>query len=294
MSLLNRHGLPEEVVKALSANRYSGDVVGRKSDYSASTLISPTQQTILKKRYPNCSEEDVIDRVWSMFGSIAHTLLEEHGSDESLIEERFYTTVLGKTISGQVDHLKDGTISDYKTTSAFKITKKSYDEWERQLNIYAYLARINGHVVRNIRIIAIIRDWSEQSAANPDYPQAPIVIIPLTLWEQGEQEDFITERVAELIDAEDRADYNLPMCTDTDMWASPSKWAVIKEGGKRATKVCDTKEEADVYCDSASDKSLLVIERKGERRRCAKYCSCKTKCYQYQSFLKGESDGQAT
>ena len=78
----NKYGLPEEVYKALCSNRYSGDDDGRKTDYSATTLVAPTQQVVLKRRYPDVNTEDAIDRVWSMFGSIAHTLLEEHGTDE--------------------------------------------------------------------------------------------------------------------------------------------------------------------------------------------------------------------
>lgn len=297
--ITNKHGLPEEVYKALCSNRYSGDSnEGRKTDYSATTLIAPTQQTILKRRYPDANSEDAIDRVWSMFGSIAHTLLEEHGTEDSITEKRFYIEVLGKTISGQVDHYKDGIITDYKTTSAFKITKRSYDDWEKQLNVYAHLARANGLPVRNLRVIAIVRDWSERESS-ADYPKTPIVEIPLTLWDSTDTEQFILDKVNELINAETDYDFNLPICTSEEMWQSPTVYALMKEGRKTAVKLFDTN---DTLYDYLSDNDLLegsdevpgvkpkdpyyVVRREGERRRCAKYCPVSSMCIQYQTYLK--------
>lgn len=288
--ITNKHGLPEEIYRALCSNRYSGDDDGKKTDYSATTLIAPTQQTVLKRRYPDANSEDAINRLWSMFGSIAHTLLEEHGSDDAITENRFYATVLGRTISGQVDHYKDGVITDYKTTSSFKISKGSYDEWEKQLNMYAFLARTNGFIVRNLQIIAIVRDWNERDISKPNYPQIPLVIIPITLWDKDDAEMFILDKVNELIEAEDKKDFNLPMCTNDEMWATPTVWAVMKEGRKTAVKLFDTKEEAEEHAGSMSDEagnSIYIQERKGERRRCARYCNVSSVCYQYQDYLKG-------
>ena len=284
--ITNKHSLPEEVYRALCSNRYSGDDDGRKTDYSATTLVSPTQQVVLRRRYPEANSEDAVDRVWSMFGSIAHSLLEEHGADDALTENRFYAEVLSKTISGQVDHYKDGVITDYKTTSAFKVSKRTYDDWEKQLNVYAFLARENGLMVRNLRVIAIIRDWSERETIKPDYPQTPIVEIPITLWEQDDAEQFVLDRVLRLSVDEEYDDFNQTPCTDEEMWATSSKWAVIKDGSTRASRIFETEEEALAFVDGANKTDLSVVERKGERRRCSKYCNVSAVCVQYQDYLR--------
>ena len=148
--ITNKHNLPIEVYNALCKNRYSADESedgqepARITDYSVSTLIAPIQQTTLRRRYTRCNSEDAIDRVWTLFGHIAHQLLEEHGSDQSITEKRFYMSILGKTISGQIDHYKDRKITDYKTTSAYKIIKQSYSDWQKQQNCYATLCEENG------------------------------------------------------------------------------------------------------------------------------------------------------
>lgn len=288
-NITNKHNLPEEIYRALCSDRYSGDVDGKKTDYSATSLVSPIQQTILKKRYPHANSEDAIDRVWSMYGSVVHSLLEEHGSDESFTEQRLYSKVLGKTISGQVDHYKEGIVTDYKTTTAYKVIKKDYSDWERQLNIYAWLFKQHNFKVRSLRIIAIIRDWKESETYKSDYPQIPIEIIPITLWDDNKLESFVKDRVATLKVCEDYTDDQLPECTKDDMWETPTVWAVMKEGRKSAIKLHNSKEDAENHASNMSDEagnSIYIQERRGERRRCAKYCNVSSVCAQYKKFLE--------
>jgi hypothetical protein len=281
------------VYNALCSNRYVADSSDSsvKTDYSVTTLISPPQITVLKRRYPQANDEDAIDRVWSMFGAIAHTLLEEHGSEESLTEQRFYATIDDRVISGAVDHVKDGIITDYKTTSAYKI---------KQLNMYAYLAKLSGIHIRNLRVIAIIRDWAERDINTPNYPQAPIVEIPLTLWTFQEQDEYIKGRVAMLKANEEYPDESLYPCTMEDMWQDPPTYAVMKLGAKRATKICNAEDDLHDYLEEQNlliphatiPNTMEVVEshyvqkREGSRRRCEKYCAVSSKCVQYQRYLE--------
>jgi hypothetical protein len=293
----NIHNLPEEVYRALCKNRYSGDAEdsGVHTDFSATTLLAPTQQTILKKRYPDCNEDDCIDRFWSMFGQIAHALLEEHGSDDALTEKRFYITVLGKIISGAIDNIKKAIISDYKTTSVYKIQKKSYEDWERQLNIYAFLCRMQTPPlpVRSLRIIAIIRDWQASKADIPAYPSAPIVEIPLTLWTIEEQTAYVEKRVQALIDAEALPDNLLPECTREERWQGANVWAVLKDGVKRAVRLYATREEAEERAKRPVKKTNTSVytteERQGIPRRCMQYCAASKMCRQQQQYLIQQS-----
>jgi hypothetical protein len=284
----NKHNLPLELVRALTANRYISDSPSSsKTDFSITGLIAPTQQTILKKRYPDCSEGDVIENLWSMFGSIAHQLLEEHGSEDSLTEERFYTNVLDKTISGGIDHFKGNQATDYKVTSVWKVKKNDYTEWEQQLNCYRWLLEENGHKIDSIRIIAILRDWNKgEMVKDPDYPRAPIQIIELPVWQSCEAAAFIWQRVAALKNAENLPDNELPNCTVREMWGEEDKWAVMKEGLKRALKLYTTEQEAIENLKP----NCYIQFRKGKCKRCLDYCEVSTVCSQNNVFTNNEQD----
>jgi hypothetical protein len=61
-----------------------------------------------------------------------------------------YATIGGWRISGQTDSisLADGTLKDYKVTSAWTVMNALKDEkpeWVQQLNCYAWLAEENGY-----------------------------------------------------------------------------------------------------------------------------------------------------
>jgi hypothetical protein len=66
----NKHGLSDEVVKAILTDRYT--TAGEApSDYSASRLIAPVQQTVLERTYPeDLKTFDVVDDFYSFLGSI--------------------------------------------------------------------------------------------------------------------------------------------------------------------------------------------------------------------------------
>ena len=297
MIFTNKHGLPEEVASILSKQRYDGGDI--PSDYSVTTLKTPPRIVQLTRRYKEEITEDVIDNLWSMFGHMAHNMLEEHGSDESITEKRLYLNILDRVISGQVDHYKDGVITDYKVTSAWTLVYGSrIKEWEEQLNMYAYLCIKNNLPVQRIRIITILRDWDKNKAfQNQDYPQTPIKIIPITLWEFEHQRRYIEERVHFQTVNENKTDEDLWECTSIDMWEQPSKYAVMKEGRKTAIRVFDTLEEANKegYCQGWKEdvegdvwKAPQYLQiRPGKRTRCEDgYCSVTKFCNQFQNYLK--------
>lgn len=293
MIFTNKHDLPEEVFKALSKDRY--DKGDEHSDYSVTTLKTPPRIVQLQRRHIEELTEDVIDNLWSMFGSMAHNLLEEHGSDESVTEKRLYLEILDRVISGQVDHYKDKVITDYKVTSAWTLVYGSrIKEWEEQLNMYAYLCEKNGLPVERIRIVTILRDWDKHKAfQNQDYPQTPIKIIPITLWNTEEQEAFITERVHVQKHNEFLSDNKLYECTSEEMWEQPSKYAVMRDGRKTAIKVFEDSDECSKWFAENVDNTppkpcTYVVERPGKRTRCEEYCNVAPFCNQYQEYLKSK------
>jgi hypothetical protein len=296
MKCTNRHNLPPEVVAALTKNRYSGDEEGSEhtTDYSISAIIAPTQKTILRRRYPGVASEDVIDRVWSLFGSIAHALLEEHGSEGSITEKRFYLKVAGLTISGQVDNYKDRKITDYKVTSAVKIKMKSFDDWAAQLNSYSYILEENNLPVDSIRVVTIIRDWQEREAErDKSYPQAPILILPFVKWQRDVRKKYVETRVNALLKAIDLPDDQLPKCSDNERWYKFISWAVIKEGSARALKVFYAESDEDAARSLAKEKGegYMVEKRMTIPRRCMRYCDVSINCVQHQAYLKTIKEG---
>lgn len=295
MNYTNKHSLPEEVVRAIMKDRYT-DPDEAPSDFSATTLVAPIQQTILKRRYPDQHIiRDVVDYFWSFIGSIAHAVLEEawHESIGSIVEKRLYIEVAGKSVSGKMDCYHDGEIRDYKSTKSYKIMKGDYSDWEKQLNVYAYLCRKNGLEVNRLRVIGFILDWKKGEAYKKGYPDTPVVEIPLRLWTEEEQEAYIENRVLGLILAETANDDLLSIkfpCSKKEMWSDIRDYAIIKNGADRATKVFDNHEEAMRVFNSGkySHKDYSLTTRYTKRTRCLEHCPVSHLCKQNQRLLEEE------
>jgi hypothetical protein len=286
----NKFNLPESVVNLLTKDRYSA---GEDTDFSVTTLLQPPRITQLKRRHWDELEEEMMDGVWSLFGQIAHSLLEEHGAENALAEERVKIEILDRVISGQVDSYHDGIITDYKVTSAWTLVYGSrLHEWTEQLNLYAYLFKSAGYAVTSLRICTILRDWDKKKAQlDHTYPQTPIVIIPIDLWTHEHQEAFIYDRVLIHKEAEPIVDFELPLCTPEEMWEQPAKWAVMKEGQKKAVRVYGTEEEAFTFAGEQANAHLLdVVKRPGKRTRCLDYCSVCSFCNSYQDYLRSQEE----
>lgn len=289
----NNHNLPEELYLALTKNRYiADDESGQKTDYSVSSLISPTRQTILKRRHPGASTPDAIENVWLLFGNMMHMLLEEHGSEGAITERRFYMYILGKTISGAIDHYKDRKVTDYKSCKAYKICKESYEDWSAQLNCYAELYEAAGLPVDSIRIIAVIKDWNKNDVKRiKNYPKAPVVIIDLLKWSHEARERYMFSRVRALINAEKQDDDNLPLCTDEDTWSRFMEFNVLKVGNKVGRNF-KTKEEVLAYMEGKEQKDYVTTRRMSPPTRCIDWCSCASKCNQFDKWKKENNYGE--
>lgn len=287
MKLTNKHNIPQTFVNVLERPTYSKG----RAHISATQLINSPKIVALTNKFSDELEQDVSDMVWSLFGSAVHGVL-EHGADENhLIEERINTEVDGWTISGAIDLQiinKDGTVSirDYKVTSAWTAMNNK-KEWEQQLNIYAWLIEsVKQKEVKDVGIVAIIRDWSRRDAArNPDYPQAPVKEIPISLWSFEDRNAFIRDRVSDhsnCMFAMDAGE-DLPDCTPEQMWEKPTVWALKKTGNVRAKSIYETEEAANAALEEAG-KGHEIEVRKGERTRCANFCSVNAYCKQWRDY----------
>ncbi len=285
MTYTNKYNLPPEIVSVLTRDRYNPD--GRDlGDYSATTICAPIQQTILKRRHPEqLKVQDVIDSFWAFTGSIAHAILEEQAVSDALVENRFFASVMGKKISGCIDHYKDGIITDYKTTKSYKVMRGDYSDWEKQLNVYAYLTENNGWPVEKLRIFVFILDWKQAEMYKPNYPACPIVELPLRLWTPIQRDEFMIRRVGKLIESEQFKDELLPPCTDKEMWRDVKDYAVMKEGQKRAVKCYEDKTSSLTHNLKCGE---VVVKRMTARTRCHNYCVAAPLCTQHKQELAAE------
>jgi hypothetical protein len=278
MKLTNRANLPDAIFQAVANDPYSrGD-----ADISVTGLISPPRKVALESAHADELSEDAADRIWSLLGQSIHTIL-ERANRVGIAERRLSITVDGWKISGGMDlYEEDGVLVDYKTTSAWSCKGGVKPEWETQLNVYAEILRANGHPVKGLRIVAILRDWSKLEARREfTYPQAQVLSFDVPLWDAVRAQAFIRERVI----LHKQARVSLPECTPEERWARPGKFALMKVGGKRAVKLYDTEAEARAHA-SVDPKNLRVEARPGEAVRCSAYCGAAAFCAQYQNESK--------
>ena len=289
MKLTNKYNLPQTFVNVLNRPTYTKG----KAHLSATEIINSPRIVQLKKIHWDNLEEDVADKVWAIFGTAIHAVLELGKDDHHVIEQRLHANVDGWDISGAIDLQRvedDGIIiSDYKTTGAWAVMNEKTD-WEQQLNIYAWLVeKVKKVPVKKVEIIAIVRDWSRRDAQTREgYPEAPIKVIDVPLWSFEQRENFIKERIhlhSNALFATETGD-DLPKCSPSEMWEKQTTWAVRKVGNKRATAVFDTADKAEAKIEELG-KGYEIEVRPGERTRCANFCQVRDFCEQWKEYNSG-------
>lgn len=279
MRLSNRNKFPAALVKAIENDSYSkGD-----AEFSITGLLKPARISALEDAHRDEIVEDVEDRLYSLYGQITHLIL-ERANESDLAEKRFFATIDGTRISGQVDtlSLSSGVLTDWKFSTAYKFKPNEAppSDWVAQLNMQLELLRQNGKDAKSLQIVGLIRDFQIRNAKeDANYPQAPVVTMPIPMWTREETISFISERIAIHKAARER----LPECTAEERWAKPDKWAVMKKGNKRAKSLHDSRLEAE---DVVSQNPGHFLEfREGVSPRCESYCSVSKFCKQYQNKI---------
>ena len=280
MKITNNHKLPKSFVDFARNDKYSKG----NADISVTTLIDSPRVRLMRDHFSNQRTVDAVDMIWPLFGTAVHHILESSGASEDVIlEERLFSEVDGWVLSGAVDHQKvdrsNVSITDYKVTSVWSVIYGKI-EWERQLNLYAYLVQKNkGKKVNSLQICAILRDWNSRDAKyKQDYPSAPVVLVDIPVWDEETRINYIKERISIHQEAQKMydAEGEFPFCSDDETWKRSDAWAVKKKGNKRALRVFETEELAQEFAvahKARKNEYILEIEhREGEYVRC-KGCS---------------------
>ena len=280
MKITNIYNLPQAILNIMMRDVYQPT---HKRMRVTELIGAPLVKHLMIKHWKELTE-DCSDGLWRLLGTSVHYILESGTPDDALGEERLSYTIGDTTISGKSDLYHEEGIQDWKVTSVFSFLLGMKKEWEAQLNVYKFLWERNGFPVKSLKINAILRDWQRSKAKfDLTYPQIPFVSMDVPMWDNALIVEYLFDRIA--IHAQKPA----PECTDEEKWKRPTTYAVTKPQNKRATKVCETKEEAEEYIkvkNEGKPKDMYIIdERKGACIKCDDYCVVRDFCPYYK---KGE------
>lgn len=241
--ITNNYNLPEVIVDLVKNDTYEY----KDKRYSATEILNSTKEIILRRRYGERLTEDVSDYINMLFGTAFHSLFE---TDDKGSEMRIEFPVSNSVLSGRVDDYKNGTVTDYKTATVWKIKANDFDDWEKQVMIYAWLLSKNGHYVSKGVVHAFLKDFSKgRKKYDGDYPEAQIYThtFNITTSKLLETETFILGKIKEIERYVDAANVDLPQPSDDELWKMPDKYAVKKMNSSRALRVLDNMHEAQKY-----------------------------------------------
>lgn len=287
--ITNKLGLPEELYTA--TKRVMDEYDKGDCQISATGLSDPPRKQVLEILHEEELEEDVSDLTFALLGTALHQVLRdafvaEHGgliaAPDHWVEQRLFATCQGWKISGAPDLYRQGMVRDYKVTSVYSLKNgKPKQEWSEQLNTYAWLLRENGLPVTSLEVNVHLRDWSKMdSIRDGSYPRYNVARIPVPLWTPEEAEEWVTQRVM----AHQAAYHDLPLCSPSERWEKPGKWALMKTNAKRAIKLFDT--HAEAVSRLTELKGDFVQQRPGMSTRCFAYCNAARFCTQFQNSQK--------
>ena len=288
MKINNKLNLPQPFVDAVTK-----EYEYKEKQYSVTTILKDVREILLTRRHHNEIEQDVADMIWLILGTATHSILENsQEADTEFKEEHFVEEVQnGYKLSGQADlyNAEEKMVTDYKTCSVWKVIYDDWEDYKKQLLMYAWAFKKMGFEVEKGQIVAIIKDHSKTKAkVDSSYPQYPVYKKVFNFSEQEfkEIEELIKDKFTKIEKYEKTADDQLPLCTEESRWNDGDKYAVKKKGNKRALRVYDTLKEAEEHLKQ--DDSLELEIRKGEDKKCLEYCSCCEFCSYWKENYGGK------
>ena len=278
MKITNKLNLPQPFVDAVSK-----EYQYKNKQYSVTSLLKGTCQTLLERRHADEIEQDVSDMVWAIFGTAVHSILEKGQETQDQLKENWLAIDIGDyKLSGIFDlyDAKEKKVTDYKTGSIWKVQFDDFEDYRKQLLIYAYMLRFIGFECDKGEIVMMLKDHSKSKATfDINYPQHPVVVKTFNFSDENFKDIdlYIRNKFNEIKTLESVSDDELPPCTKEERWHRDDTYAVMKEGRKTAVKVCNSQEEANNYiANNNLDKKHYVEFREGKDSKCDEYCNaCK-------------------
>jgi hypothetical protein len=298
--LTNEFGLPQPFVDAATSHHEY-----KPNRYSVTELLGGTCEAVLKRRHQGEGEEDVADRVWAIFGTAVHKVLQEAEASQDQIQENWLCVEIDGLcpkyeLSGIFDLYDDstGTVTDYKTCSVWKLQVGDFEDWRRQTLMYCWLLRRAGFDASNGEVVAIMRDHNMRKAKTErDYPKHPVMRVEWHFTDDDIRsiEEHIYGWFHAVHEQGYRADEELWPCSPDQRWHKPDKWAVMQTGKKRAIRLFEDEEQAGEYMDQLIEKNGARYHmefRQGEDTRCQSYCSVAQFCPYGRKFFQDSENSQ--
>ena len=295
MKITNRLGFPEWLHDVL---RWCfGQYERGAADFTVTELAQPVTQRTLMRKHEDEVEQDISQIVDLVIGKAVHlffeTALKTLGIEHIEFEKRITATysVGGKlvTVSGQYDayDTKTRTLWDFKVVKSFAAKMGPKPDYIAQLNTYADLMERTGKPgPKALKNLYIIKDWSADDAArDPEYPQAPLIIIEIPLMTPVDRAAWVVGRIG-------AHQVGTAPCSSEEMWERPGKNAVMRIGRKSALKLFDPEQKAEAEAFAKANGGF-VETRKGRRIRCERYCAVSKFCSDWQAFNKDVKEVEA-
>lgn len=288
---------------------------------SATSLMRPIKQIVLRHRLEETEGYDLSDRIPAALGNALHDSIEKawlenyekslallgypkslidriliNPTDEQLkaakepipiyLEQRAIREIDGYMVGGKFDMVAEGIVQDNKSTSAWTwVHGGKDDDYALQGSIYRWL---NPDKITEdfVRINFIFTDWQKASAlSNPDYPDSRCKHRDIPLLEIRDTEEWIRGKLREITKFWDAPQSQVPDCTEEELWRQPPKYKYYSDPAKvggRSTKNFDDEAEAISY-KNAKGKGIIITDY-SEPQRC-KYCEVFSICEQGQSYF---------
>ena len=197
MKITNKLNLPKPFVDAVTS-----EYQYKPKRYSVTALLKGTCQTILERRHTDEIECDVSDMIWMVFGSAVHKIMEQSKETENQLKENWLSVdVNGYELSGIFDLYddKEKKVTDYKTATVWKVIHDDWEDYRKQLLMYAWMLRKIGFECDKGEIVAMLKDHSKSKAQfDYSYPQYPVYVKSFKFSEKDfeEIEKFILHHAA--------------------------------------------------------------------------------------------------
>lgn len=290
MKITNKYNLPKAFLEMAQS-----DYQYKDKQYSVTSMLKGNKEAILKRRYHNEIEKDVADMVWLLFGTATHHILEQQTeADDELKEEYMKIEILdGYKLSGLFDlyNGETNTVIDYKTTSVWKAIYGDYDDYKKQLLIYAWMLQQIGFDCRRGQIVMFLKDWKKsQVDRKKDYPQHAVQTVEFEFNTQDfiEIDKFIKNKFKSLRLDELMEDDQIEPCSKEQRWQDDDTFAVKSKGRKRAHRVLDSKKAAEKWMKK-KEKGDYIEHRVAKPTKCANYCDVAEYCSWYQNYLENSN-----
>ena len=189
--------------------------------------------------------------------------------------------------SGDLYIKSEQILYDFKMCSTFDyILPENKKKWEAELNVFAFLLRMNGFPVKEIKATMIFKDYSRTKAQiTKDYPPSSSLSVNINVIPLDQMSKYMSARVKAHRQGEAG---NIPDCTGAERWSKATTYALMQPGGKRSLSNLTNEAEAFRWKEKNASRypGLYIETRLGENVRCDRWCPVASVCPQRKRELK--------